>query len=102
VVLDLLLPGIHGEAFLRWLRQPGRVRVPVVVVTVEHLDEAARRALADLWVAAVLQKGPGVAPAAAGAVARLLRTEDAAAATAAGAQEPVLEMGEAAYRGWPH
>jgi PAS domain S-box-containing protein len=84
VVLDLLLPGLSGEGFLRRLRDAGE-HLPVVVVTVRDLDAAARQALAELGVTAVLRKGPGVAPATAAAVdAALEATLVAAVGVAAG------------------
>jgi PAS domain S-box-containing protein len=72
VLLDLLLPGLPGEAWLRRLRETHAERVPVVVVTVRDLDAAERAALAELGVVAVLRKGPGVAPAAIGALRRAI------------------------------
>jgi PAS domain S-box-containing protein len=87
IVLDLLLPGLPGEGFLRRLRAQGEI-LPVVVVTVLDLDAAARELLAQLGVTAVLRKGPGVAPAAAAAVDAALETPRmATVAVAAGEAE---------------
>jgi PAS domain S-box-containing protein len=69
VVLDLLLPGLQGEAFVRRMTgDDGRSPVPVVVVTVKELGVAQRSELERLGVVAVFQKGPGVAGQAARAV----------------------------------
>lgn len=65
VVLDLLLPGLSGEAFLQRLRKSHGVDIPVVVVTLKDLDSAENLALQRLGVTAVLRKGPGMAESAA-------------------------------------
>jgi two-component system cell cycle sensor histidine kinase/response regulator CckA len=65
VVLDLLLPGLSGEAFLQHLRQRHGLTIPVVVVTLKDLEPSENLALQKLGVTAVLRKGPGMAEAAA-------------------------------------
>jgi signal transduction histidine kinase/CheY-like chemotaxis protein len=60
VVLDLLLPGLQGETFLKRLRQGAYTDIPVVVVTVKDLTQEERGALEDLRVVAVLRKQPTV------------------------------------------
>lgn len=65
VVLDLLLPGLSGEAFLQRLRNRYRQDIPVVVVTLKDLEPAENLALQKLGVTAVLRKGPGMAESAA-------------------------------------
>ena len=75
VVLDLLLPGISGEAFLQRLRKKHGPHVPVVVVTLKDLDAAASLVLQKAGVTAVLRKGPGMAEAAANLVAKSLVPE---------------------------
>jgi signal transduction histidine kinase/CheY-like chemotaxis protein len=72
VLLDLMLPGMQGEVFLRRLRMVGDTDVPVVVVTVKDLDAAARAALTAQGVTAILTKGPGIAVAVQRAVAEAL------------------------------
>jgi PAS domain S-box-containing protein len=75
VVLDLLLPGLSGEAFLQRLRKKHGPDVPVVVVTLKDLDAAASLVLQKAGVTAVLRKGPGMAEAAASLVAKSLVPE---------------------------
>ncbi len=65
VVLDLLLPGLSGEAFLQRLRNRHRLDIPVVVVTLKDLEPAENLTLQKLGVIAVLRKGPGMAESAA-------------------------------------
>lgn len=72
VVLDLLLPGLPGEAFLRRLRSQYGAGIPVVVVTLKDLDSAESLSLQKAGVAAVLRKGPGIAEAAANLIAKSL------------------------------
>jgi DNA-binding response OmpR family regulator len=72
VVLDLLLPGLSGEAFLRQIRTEHGVGIPVVVVTVKDLDAAARLSLQQAGVVGILIKGPGTAEAAAKLIANSL------------------------------
>lgn len=61
VVLDLLLPGLSGEAFLQRLRERHGPTIPVVVVTLKDLEPSENLALQKLGVTAVLRKGPGMA-----------------------------------------
>jgi CheY-like chemotaxis protein len=78
VVLDLLLPGLPGEAFLQRLRTRYGLGIPVVVVTVKDLDAAESLSLQKTGVTAVLQKGPGMAETAANLIAKALIAERAA------------------------
>jgi len=75
VLLDLLLPGLPGEAFLQRLRTRYGLGIPVVVVTVKDLDAAASLSLQKTGVTAVLQKGPGMAETAANLIATALIAE---------------------------
>ena len=75
VVLDLLLPGLPGEAFLKRLRTKHGAGIPVVVVTLKDLDPAESMSLQKAGVTAVLRKGPGMAEAAANLVAKSLMAE---------------------------
>jgi PAS domain S-box-containing protein len=72
VVLDLLLPGLSGEAFLGRLRKRYGPGIPVVVVTLKDLDGEASLSLQRAGVTAVLRKGPGTAEAAASLLAKAL------------------------------
>ena len=78
VVLDLLLPGLPGEAFLQRLRAGYGLGIPVVVVTVKDLDTAESLSLQRAGVTGVLQKGPGMAETAANVIATALIAERAA------------------------
>ena len=78
VVLDLLLPGLSGEAFLERLRAKHSEHIPVVVVTLKDLDQAERLSLQKAGVTAVLRKGPGTAAMAANLLARSLAPEEVA------------------------
>ena len=78
VVLDLLLPGLSGEAFLQRLRTKHTEHIPVVVVTLKDLDQAERLSLQKAGVTAVLRKGPGTAAMAANLLARSLAPEEVA------------------------
>jgi CheY-like chemotaxis protein len=79
VLLDLVLPNMPGEEFLRQIRAaPGGDPPVIVVVTVKDLGEQERRTLMQLGVQEVLRKGPGVAAVAAAAVERALAGRDAA------------------------
>src|SRR5207302_7417879 len=60
LVLDLLLPGLQGEAFLRDFRARDGSNVPVIVVTVKDLSQTERAALDELGVVATLRKEPSV------------------------------------------
>jgi CheY-like chemotaxis protein len=75
VVLDLLLPGLSGEAFLQRLRKKHGPGVPVVIVTLKDLDAAASLVLQRAGVTAVLRKGPGMAEAAANLIVKSLVPE---------------------------
>ena len=72
MLLDLMLPGLSGDAFLRRFRDSGGASLPVVVVSVTDPDPRARATLAELGVLAVLRRGSGAAADAALAVARAL------------------------------
>jgi PAS domain S-box-containing protein len=74
VVLDLVLPGLSGEAFLERLRARPGSATPVVVVTSKDLDSAATMALQTAGVTAVLRKGSETAVAAATLLATALAT----------------------------
>jgi PAS domain S-box-containing protein len=75
VVLDLLLPGLQGEAFLRRLRIKHGSGIPVVVVTLKDLGPAETLILHKAGVTAVLHKGPGMAETAANLIAKSLAAE---------------------------
>jgi PAS domain S-box-containing protein len=75
VVLDLVLPGLTGEAFLQRLRAEPGTTPPVVVVTSKNLDSAASMALQKAGVTAVLRKGSETATTAATILAETLDRE---------------------------
>jgi CheY-like chemotaxis protein len=75
VVLDLLLPGLSGEAFLHHLRATRGAGVPVVIVTLKDLAPAENLSLQKAGITAVLRKGPGTAAAAANLLAQSLAAE---------------------------
>jgi DNA-binding response OmpR family regulator len=75
VVLDLLLPGLQGEAFLHRLRNEHGSGIPVVVVTLKDLGPAETLNLHKAGVTAVLRKGPGMAETAANLIAKSLEVE---------------------------
>ena len=75
VVLDLLLPGLSGEDFLRQLRATRGADVPVVIVTLKDMSPEESLSLHKAGVTAVLRKGPGTAAAAANLIARCLAPE---------------------------
>ncbi len=79
VVLDLLLPGLQGEAFLHRLRIKHGPGIPVVVVTQKDLDPAESLVLYRAGVTAILRKGPGMAETAARMIAKSLTAESQAA-----------------------
>jgi PAS domain S-box-containing protein len=79
VVLDLLLPGLQGEAFLHRLRIKHGAGIPVVVVTLKDLDPAESLVLYRAGVTAILRKGPGMAETAARMIAKSLAAESQAA-----------------------
>jgi len=73
LVLDLVLPRLQGEAFLRRLRQGSRAAVPVVVVSVKDLSQEERITMEQLGVVAMLRKEPAVGAAAADIIWATLR-----------------------------
>ena len=73
LVLDLLLPRLQGEAFLRRLRQGSRAAVPVVVVSVKDLSQEERITMEQLGAVAMLRKEPAVGAAAADIIWATLR-----------------------------
>ncbi len=75
VVLDLLLPGLPGEAFLHQLRAARGAGIPVVVVTLKDLGPAESLALQKAGVTAVMRKGAGTAAAAATVLAQSLASK---------------------------
>ena len=75
VVMDLVLPGLQGEALLPMVRRSSGAPIPVVVVSVKELDEDERADLARGGAVAILRKGPGVAGEAARTVLTLLHSE---------------------------
>ena len=72
VVLDLLLPGLSGEAFLQRLRERYGPSIPVVVITLKDLDLSENLALQKLGVTGVLRKGPGISVTAANLIQNAL------------------------------
>jgi PAS domain S-box-containing protein len=75
VVLDLVLPGLSGEALLERLRAGLGGAMPVVVVTSKDLDIAASLALQKAGVTAVLRKGSDTAATTADVLAKTLHRE---------------------------
>jgi PAS domain S-box-containing protein len=75
MVLDLLLPGLQGDAFLRRMRANHGLATMVVVVTLKDLEPAEDLSLQKAGVTAVLRKGPGAAETAATLVAKSLVSE---------------------------
>jgi PAS domain S-box-containing protein len=75
VVLDLLLPGLSGEAFLQRLRERHGLSIPVVVITLKDLDLAENLALQKLGVTGVLRKGPGISTTAANLIENALAAQ---------------------------
>ncbi|MEO8744642.1 MAG: ATP-binding protein [Candidatus Dormiibacterota bacterium] len=78
IVLDLLLPGLQGEDFLRRFRAVHGPNVPVVVVTVKSLEPDESLVLQKAGVTAILRKGPGTAKAAAELIVLALVNEPVA------------------------
>jgi CheY-like chemotaxis protein len=72
VILDLVLPGLQGEAFLERIRTRHLPNIPVVVVTSKNLDSTASMALQQAGVTAVLRKGSETAAIAASLLAKTL------------------------------
>ena len=64
IVLDLVLPGLQGEAFLDRMHRGGGARLPVVVVTVKELSPDEASALEAAGAVAVLPKEAGAPQAA--------------------------------------
>ncbi len=75
VVLDLLLPGLSGEAFLQRLREVYGPAIPVVVITLKDLDLFENLALQKLGVTGILRKGPGISAAAANLIESALAAQ---------------------------
>jgi PAS domain S-box-containing protein len=75
VVLDLLLPGLSGEAFLQRLRERYGPNTPVVVITLKDLELSENLALQKLGVTGVLRKGPGISVAAANLIENALAAQ---------------------------
>jgi len=75
VVLDLVLPGLSGEELLMRLRGSWGPDLPVVVVTVKSLDQAATLSLQRAGVTAILMKGPGTAETTANLIESSLKRE---------------------------
>lgn len=78
LVLDLLLPRLQGETFLRRLREGNGADVPVVVVSVKDLSQEERTAMEHLGVVAMLRKEPAVGTAAADIIWAILRRSSSA------------------------
>ena len=75
VVLDLLLPGLRGEAFLWRLREMDGAAPMVAIVTAKELSAAEEHELLDLGAVAVLRKAAGIGR----EVARIVEQEGALA-----------------------
>jgi PAS domain S-box-containing protein len=75
VILDLLLPGMSGEAFLQRLRETYGPTIPVVVITLKDLDLSENLALQKLVVSGVLRKGPGISGSAADLIENALAAQ---------------------------
>lgn len=75
IVLDLLLPGLPGEAFLQRLRKRHGTGIPVVVMTMKDLSSEETLSLQKAGVTAVLRKGPGMAETAATLIAKVMAPE---------------------------
>jgi PAS domain S-box-containing protein len=75
VVLDLLLPGMSGEAFLQRMREKYGPAIPVVVITLKDLDISENLALQKLGVSGVLRKGPGISGSAADLIENALAAQ---------------------------
>jgi PAS domain S-box-containing protein len=73
LVVDLKLPGLRAEDFLARLRTTRNAKLPVVVVTVNHLSAAEIMALQAIGVSAVLPKEAGAPQAAVALIAQALR-----------------------------
>jgi PAS domain S-box-containing protein len=75
VVLDLLLPGLSGEAFLQRMRERYGPSIPVVVITLKDLNLSENLALQQLGVSGVLRKGPGISGTAADLIENALAAQ---------------------------
>ena len=75
VVLDLLLPGLSGEAFLQRMRERYGPSIPVVVITLKDLNLSENLALQQLGVSGVLRKGPGISGTAADLIENALSAQ---------------------------
>jgi PAS domain S-box-containing protein len=75
IVLDLLLPGMSGEAFLQRMRETYGPAIPVVVITLKDLDISENLALQKLGVSGVLRKGPGISGSAADLIENALAAQ---------------------------
>ena len=75
VVLDLLLPGLSGEAFLQRMRNTYGPTLPVVVITLKDLDRSENLALQNLGVTGILRKGPGMSVTAANLIESALAAQ---------------------------
>ena len=75
IVLDLLLPGLSGEAFLKRMRERYGPNIPVVVITLKDLDLSENLALQKLGVTGVLRKGPGISGTAADLIENALAVQ---------------------------
>jgi len=75
VVLDLLLPGLSGEAFLQRMRDVYGPTIPVVVITLKDLELWENLALQKLGVTGILRKGPGISVTAANLIESALRAQ---------------------------
>jgi PAS domain S-box-containing protein len=75
IVLDLLLPGMSGEAFLQRMRTTYGPAMPVVVITLKDLELSENLALQKLGVSGVLRKGPGISGSAADLIQNALAAQ---------------------------
>jgi PAS domain S-box-containing protein len=75
IVLDLLLPGLSGESFLKRMRERYGPNIPVVVITLKDLDISENLALQKLGVTGVLRKGPGISGTAADLIENALAAQ---------------------------
>lgn len=78
MILDLRLPGIHGEAFLTRLREQGNSDIPIVVLTAMSLEPGEVRSLTAMGVLAILPKEAGAPQAAVMLIAERLAPAQAA------------------------
>jgi CheY-like chemotaxis protein len=78
IILDLMLPGLQGEDFLARIWADGRMRLPVVVLTMKNLKPEQISALETTGATAVLPKEAGAPQAAVALIARALAIDQAA------------------------